>query len=65
MRWDDALLAKVDCHNTAWPSSSVTAAHNAMQVHRECIVGECDAKTAAFQTLKDARRLVPDSGRTR
>ncbi|MGW0247916.1 hypothetical protein ACWDYH_14910 [Nocardia goodfellowii] len=65
MSWDQDLIAKVDCRNRSWASSSLTAAHNAMQVHRECSVGECDAKTAAFYTLKDAGKLVPDSGRTR
>jgi hypothetical protein len=65
MTWDDVLLAKVDCRNRDWPSSSVRAAHNAMQVHRECLVGECAAKTAAFRTLRAAGKLVPDSGRVR
>lgn len=63
MSWDQDLLDKVDCNNTKWPSSNVSAAHNAMQVHLECVVGECPAKTAARDKLVAEGRLVPDSGR--
>jgi hypothetical protein len=64
MRWDQEIVAEVDCRNFDWPLSNVRAAHHAMQVHLECRVGECPAKTAAFLKLKDEGKLVPDSGRT-
>ncbi|WP_228002119.1 hypothetical protein [Nocardia australiensis] len=61
----DALLAKLDCSNTTWPTVSVANAHHTMQVHLDCLVGECRAKTAAFKHLESEHRLVRDTGRTR
>ncbi|WP_216915115.1 hypothetical protein [Nocardia noduli] len=61
----EELLAKLDCSNTDWPGSNIRAAHHAMQVHLECVVGECAAKTTAHSTLVDSGKLKPDSGRTR
>ncbi|MBF6175907.1 hypothetical protein IU476_31035 [Nocardia blacklockiae] len=40
-------------------------AHKAMQQHRECPVEDCDRKRTAFQTLIEAGRVKPDSGRIR
>lgn len=60
---DAELLERIACTNTTWPSSSVAAAHSAMQVHLDCLVGECPAKTAAHRMLANAGVLVPDSGR--
>ncbi len=63
---DDAvLLEHLSCENTDYPASSVRAAHRTMQVHRECLVGECRAKTAAHAKLKEAGHLTPDSSRVR
>ncbi|MEV0031454.1 hypothetical protein [Nocardia sp. NPDC050793] len=63
---DDAVLINnLGCHNTTYPASSLRAAHRTMQVHLECRVGECSAKTAAHTTLQDAGRLIPDSSRVR
>ncbi|WP_067469393.1 hypothetical protein [Nocardia amamiensis] len=59
------LVNRVDCRNTDWLSSSVHAAHNAMQVHLECRVGQCPAKTVAFWMLESSGKLVRDSGRSR
>lgn len=62
---DAELLERIACHNSTWASSCVSAAHSAMQVHLDCLVGECAAKTAAHRTLTEAGVLVPDSRRTR
>ncbi|BCK58425.1 hypothetical protein NWFMUON74_61970 [Nocardia wallacei] len=42
---------------------TVDGAHETMQRHRGCTVGGCPRKSAAYQTLVDAGRLRPDSGR--
>ncbi|MCP2319460.1 hypothetical protein APR12_004828 [Nocardia amikacinitolerans] len=63
--FDLALLGHGGCHSTTYAASSVAAAHSTMQIHRHCLVGECRAKTSAHATLKDAGRLIPDSGRVR
>lgn len=60
----DTLLGRVDCHNTTWPGKSDTNAHHAMQVHLDCLVGECPAKTVAYARLHESGRLQPDSGRS-
>jgi hypothetical protein len=44
---------------------SITAAHLDMQRHRSCSREHCARKRAAWQTLVDARRITPDSGRIR
>ncbi|WP_431956024.1 hypothetical protein [Nocardia lijiangensis] len=62
---DAALLARVSCRNTTWPRSSIRAAHSTMQIHLDCLVGECPAKTAAHKALEEAGHLTPDSGRPR
>ncbi|GAB2674710.1 hypothetical protein [Nocardia goodfellowii] len=64
MGWHEEILAEVDCRNRDWACSSVAAAHKAMQVHLDCLVDECPAKSAAFYKLKAEGKLVPDSGRT-
>lgn len=61
---DSELLERIACYNTRWASSSVAAAHSAMQVHLDCSVGECAAKTAAHRRLTEAGMMAPDSGRT-
>ncbi|MEV0032120.1 hypothetical protein [Nocardia sp. NPDC050793] len=62
---DEVLLEHLSCQNTDYPSSTLRAAHRSMQVHRECLVGQCPAKTAAFGKLKRDGHLVPDSSRVR
>jgi hypothetical protein len=59
MTWDREIL--VDCRNREWPKSSVRAAHRTMQLHLECAVGECPAKSTAYTTLVEAGKVVPDS----
>ncbi|MGV9411025.1 hypothetical protein ACWDOP_14010 [Nocardia sp. NPDC003693] len=39
--------------------------HRAMQVHIECRVGTCVAKSVAYFQLEKLGRLVPDSTRKR
>ncbi|MGV9615937.1 hypothetical protein [Nocardia xishanensis] len=64
--FDDAVLIDhLSCDNTAYPASSLRAAHRTMQVHLECLVGQCPAKSAAHRALEEAGRLTPDSGRQR
>ncbi|WP_157978810.1 hypothetical protein [Nocardia aurea] len=41
----------------------VDEAHREMQVHRNCRLDGCARKAAAFQTLIEAGRVVPDSSR--
>ncbi|MBH0779941.1 hypothetical protein [Nocardia bovistercoris] len=41
----------------------VDEAHREMQVHRNCRLDGCARKATAFQTLIEAGRVVPDSGR--
>ncbi|MBF6267918.1 hypothetical protein [Nocardia farcinica] len=65
MNLDTLVLDRIACSNFAWAGESNSNAHHAMQVHRECSVGTCAAKTAAFARLKAAGRLTPDSGRAR
>ncbi|MBH0775266.1 hypothetical protein [Nocardia bovistercoris] len=60
-----ALLEPLDCHDPRWARDCTANAHLAMQRHRECLVGECATKTAAFVHLRDEGRLTPDAGRTR
>ncbi|GAB2690376.1 hypothetical protein GCM10027089_09860 [Nocardia thraciensis] len=43
---------------------TITQAHRVMQLHKACRREDCPRKRAAYQTLLDARRLKPDSGRT-
>lgn len=63
---DDAVLINdLSCHNTTYPASSLRAAHRTMQVHLECRVGQCRAKTAAHAKLAEDGHLVPDSSRVR
>lgn len=60
-------------HSGAWyrdvthhpPARALTLAqaHRAMQYHRNCEVGHCPRKTAAWRTLRAAGRVIPDSGR--
>lgn len=47
------------------PAEPFTAdeAHHEMQVHRTCRLDGCARKAAAFQTLIEAGRVTPDSGR--
>ncbi|MFC8044084.1 hypothetical protein [Nocardia sp. NPDC057353] len=47
------------------PAETFTAdrAHREMQNHRDCLLNECARKAAAFQTLIEAGRVTPDSGR--
>ncbi|MBF6176126.1 hypothetical protein [Nocardia blacklockiae] len=42
---------------------TVDAAHRVTQQHRGCLRDECPRKRAAWQTLVEARRVTPDSGR--
>ncbi|TLG03250.1 hypothetical protein FEK35_21650 [Nocardia cyriacigeorgica] len=42
----------------------VLDAHLTMQRHRSCRVGECPRKSAAWMTLVEAGRIMPDSGRS-
>ncbi|MFF0487870.1 hypothetical protein ACWDSJ_19430 [Nocardia sp. NPDC003482] len=62
-------------HASVWPLGwpheapeeplSVNEAHLTMQRHRGCLREECPRKRAAYQTLVEAGRIRPDSGRTR
>ncbi|MET7768271.1 hypothetical protein [Nocardia sp. NPDC005366] len=58
------LAERFDCGTTSWAVSSTTNAHYTMQIHKNCSVGECPAKTAAFGLLASEKKLVPDSGRS-
>lgn len=44
---------------------AVVRAHQVMQRHRACRVGSCPEKSAAFEMLVAAGRIVPDSCRSR
>lgn len=66
MSWDARSLAsleQVSCKNTEWATASIANAHRAMQVHLDCLTGECPARTAARDLLEQHERLKPDSGR--
>ncbi|SNY83853.1 hypothetical protein SAMN04244553_3571 [Nocardia amikacinitolerans] len=63
--FDIAIFDHGGCSSTTYAVSSLAAAHSTMQVHRNCRVGECVAKTSAHSVLKEAGRLTPDSGRVR
>ncbi|MEU8894567.1 hypothetical protein [Nocardia sp. NPDC048505] len=64
MAWHEEIMAELDCRNHERPRTSTAAAHTTMQIHRECRLDECPAKSAAFHHLKAEGKLVPDSGRT-
>ncbi|GAB2684091.1 hypothetical protein GCM10027089_00720 [Nocardia thraciensis] len=40
-------------------------AHRITQQHRDCRLEDCPQKNAAWQTLVDAGKIKPDSGRIR
>ncbi|MBB5915107.1 hypothetical protein BJY24_003974 [Nocardia transvalensis] len=42
---------------------TIPQAHRVMQLHKACRREDCPRKRAAYQTLRDAGRLKPDSGR--
>ncbi|WP_280496724.1 hypothetical protein [Nocardia farcinica] len=65
MTWDNALFDRIACNNGLWAATSVANAHRTMQVHLDCMVGECRAKTAAYRLLTEEGLLVPDSGRAK
>lgn len=48
------------------PASPLTIdeAHRIMQLYRSCLRHECSIKYAAWSTLVEAGRIVPDTGRT-
>ncbi|PSR68617.1 hypothetical protein C8258_08910 [Nocardia sp. MDA0666] len=60
-----SLLALIEMAAHTAPSTplSVDSAHEIMRLHRECPAGRCPRKSAAFDSLAAAGRLVPDSGR--
>ncbi|RBO87004.1 hypothetical protein DFR74_112181 [Nocardia puris] len=60
-----AVLDQVSCANTAWATRTPRHAHHAMQVHLDCTVGECPAKTHAWRMLVRLGHIRPDSGRPR
>jgi len=43
---------------------TVPQAHRCMQQHRLCDREDCARKRSAYQTLVEARRIRPDTGRT-
>lgn len=49
----------------AVPEAPLTTdqAHEIMRLHRECAAYYCPRKTAAFEALIAAGRIVPDSSR--
>lgn len=56
------LNAALSHRDTGW---ALGYPHDAMQVHIECRVGECVAKTVAHRKLQELGKLVPDSRRGR
>lgn len=52
-----------------WPHEApdepftISAARHVMQIHRECDRFDCARKMSAWNTLVEARVIVPDSGR--
>lgn len=67
------LLSTGEAASDIWPHSwthdapdtplAADEAHREMQIHRSCRLDECARKAAAFQTLIEAGRVTPDSGR--
>ncbi len=54
------IQTMLSCTNPYWAQENP---HRAMQVHIECTVGVCVAKSVAYETLHQQGKLVPDSGR--
>lgn len=43
----------------------VDQAHRAMQLHVDCLIGECPRKTHAYNVLVEEGHVRPDTGRIR
>ncbi|WP_306363124.1 hypothetical protein [Nocardia sp. CC227C] len=56
-------LLAMAAHSEPGTPFTVDQAHEAMRIHRECAVYHCPRKTAAFEALIEAGRIVPDSSR--
>ncbi|WP_405490531.1 hypothetical protein [Nocardia sp. NBC_00511] len=57
-----ALRAALTHDNGEW---ALRNPHDAMQIHVDCRVGVCVAKTVGWGELQRQGKLVPDSGRIR
>ncbi|RDI48239.1 hypothetical protein [Nocardia mexicana] len=50
-------------HDAPHQPFTVKSAHQVMRQHKRCRREDCARKRAAWQTLVEARRITPDSGR--
>jgi hypothetical protein len=50
-----------DCHDKS--PLTVDQSRVVMQQHRRCLTGECQVRTTAVRTLRDAGHLTPDASR--
>lgn len=68
-RGRDAAVTHAGLWPIGWPHEApehpmgVLEAQLAMQRHRECRKEDCRRKAAAWQTLVEARKIRPDTGR--
>jgi hypothetical protein len=63
MQYSLSQLIEMASHRPPATELTVDSAHETMRIHRDCAAGSCPRKMAAFQTLVDAGRVVPDSSR--
>ena len=63
----DPLRELFDMAGHGEPARTLTVdlAHTSMRIHRGCTLDTCRRKAAAYRTLVEAGRLVPDSSRQR
>ncbi|GAB0103374.1 hypothetical protein JMUB6875_23470 [Nocardia sp. JMUB6875] len=65
MRYTLSELIEMSSHTGSPARPTAEVAHEIMRLHRECLVGQCLRKTAAFETLVESGCVVPDSHRPR
>jgi len=56
---DDSVDLRRNPHSAPDEPYTADEAHEVWQDHRDCERSECAAKATAFQTLVDARKVVP------
>ncbi len=59
------LVAVGFSHDAPPGPVSVLEAHRHLQQHKECLIGECPRKDAAFRVLVEAGKIRPDTSRAR
>ncbi|QIS16600.1 hypothetical protein [Nocardia arthritidis] len=62
---DYTVLTQLEMAEHVAPAHPLTidGAHEAMRVHRACVIEHCRRKAFAFDVLVAAGRIVPDSSR--